>query len=105
MPGANPLVYVRPSSIHGQGLFAAVELRAGQLIGYYEGRRVERDGRYVLWVEEDDDCWTGYEGINCMRFLNHSNNPNAEMNGLECYALTAIPAGQEITIDYGWDET
>jgi len=101
----NPLVSVRPSSIHGLGLFAAVDLYAGQLIGCYEGREVIHDGRYVLWVEEEDNLWTGYEGINCMRFLNHSDKPNAEMNHLECYALVAIPAGQEITIDYGWDET
>ncbi len=100
----NPLVYVKPSPIHGDGLFAATALSAGQLIGRYEGPEVADDGMYVLWIEEEDDLWTGYEGNNCMRFLNHSDAPNAEMRGLECFALVYIPAGQEITIDYGWNE-
>jgi hypothetical protein len=39
-----------------------------------------------------------------MRFLNHADRPNAEMDGLDCYALTLIPAGTEITIDYGWND-
>ena len=100
----NPLVTVMPSPIHGEGLFAALDLAAGQRIGYYEGPMVEHDGRYVLWIEDEENVWTGYEGINCLRFLNHSDTPNAEMRGLECFALTAVSAGQEITIDYGWDE-
>jgi len=82
-----------------------VDLAAGQLIGSYEGPTVAEDGMYVLWVEEDENVWTGYEGRNCMRFLNHSDTPNAEMHHLDCYALADIPAGREITIDYGWSET
>jgi hypothetical protein len=85
-------------------LFAAVGLVSGQLIGRYHGPKVENDGMYVLWIEEETGHWTGYQGINSMRFLNHSDAPNAEMHGLDCYAITTIPAGQEITIDYGWDE-
>lgn len=101
----NPLVFVAHSTIHGQGLFAAHHLTTGQLIGCYEGPIVEDDGIYVLWIEEDSDQWVGYEGVNTMRFMNHSDDPNAEMHGLDCYALADIPAGQEITIDYGWNET
>jgi hypothetical protein len=105
MAANNPLVTVMPSPIHGEGLFAAVDLSAGQRIGYYEGPVVVNDGRYVLWIEEEEEnVWTGYEGINCLRFLNHSDTPNAEMYGRECYALAAISAGQEITIDYGWEK-
>jgi SET domain-containing protein len=40
-----------------------------------------------------------------MRFMNHANTPNAEMDGLDCYALQNIVAGAEITIDYGWNES
>ena len=101
----NPLVYVDRSTIHGDGLFASHGLDEGQIIGYYKGPIVEDDGMYVLWIEQDDSQWVGYDGRNNMRFLNHSDAPNAEMFGLECYALAEIPAGQEITIDYGWNET
>jgi SET domain-containing protein len=100
----NYLVYVDSSSIHGEGLFAACELTAGQLIGNYQGPVVEQDGMYVLWIEQEEDVWVGYDGRNCMRYLNHADSPNAEMDGLQCYALEDISINQEITIDYGWNE-
>ena len=101
----NPLVLVDHSSIHGYGLFAATDLEKGQIIGVYAGPVVHDDGMYVLWVEDSPGGeWTGYEGHNEMRFMNHADQPNAEMDGLDCYALTRIPAGTEITIDYGWND-
>ncbi len=94
-----------PSPIHGRGLFASEPIARGQLIGRYTGSVVESDGPYVLWVENDaGDGWTGYDGRNELRFLNHSDQPNAEMDGLHCYSLTHIAAGTEITIDYGWND-
>lgn len=92
------------SGIHGRGLFAAGEIAAGEWIGTYAGPAVDEDGMHVLWVEEDDGEWTGYDGTNCLRYLNHSSSPNAEMDGLECFALRDIADGEEITIDYGWDD-
>ena len=101
---ANALVCVRPSGIHGHGLFAAQKLQTGQWIGHYRGLVVEEDGMHVLWIEDNDARWLGYRGLSSMRFLNHSDTPNAEMRGLDCYALKEIPPGREITIDYGWGE-
>jgi hypothetical protein len=101
----NPLVLVDRSPIHGSGLFSSMDLEKGQLIGVYEGPVVAEDGMYVLWVEDSPGGeWTGYEGSNELRFMNHADQPNAEMEGLDCYALTLIPAGTEITIDYGWND-
>ena len=40
--------YVADSPIHGKGLFAARALAAGELIGVYEGPRVEEDGTYEI---------------------------------------------------------
>lgn len=105
-PRLNPLVFVQESSIHGQGLFAAVDIAHGELIGFYEGPVVKEDGRYVLWVENSPgEGWTAYEGRNEMRFMNHADEPNAELDGLNCYALENISAGREITIDYGWNDS
>ena len=102
----NKLVYTARSQIHGHGLFAARPLSAGQLIGMYEGPEVEDDGIYVLWIEDDaGEDWTGYDGKNEMRFMNHADEPNAEMDGLNCYALNNIPRDAEITIDYGWNDS
>jgi SET domain-containing protein len=67
---------------------------------------VEQDGMYVLWVEDNPGGdWTGYDGRNGLRFMNHSVTPNAELDGLDCYAVREIPAGTEITIDYGWEDS
>jgi SET domain-containing protein len=103
---SNKFVFVAPSAIHGRGLFAARHLETGQLIGVYDGLEVTEDGVYVLWIEGDTgESWTGHDGQNEMRFMNHANAPNAEMDGLDCYALQDIVAGAEITIDYGWNDS
>jgi len=101
----NPLVYVDDSPIHGKGLYAAEPIAREQKIGTYAGTMTTEDGTYVLWIEEDDGSWIGCDGKNSMRFLNHADKPNAEMDGLECYAIEDIAAGQEVTIDYGWNES
>lgn len=102
----NGRVYVARSPIHGKGLFAARDLAGGELIGVYDGPRVEDDGAHVLWVEDEPGGdWVGYDGQNEMRYMNHSLQPNAEMDGLYCYALEDIRPGAEITIDYGWDDS
>ena len=102
----NERVYVARSSIHGRGLFAARSLKAGQLIGIYMGPIVEQNGDHVLWIQGDsEDEWIGFDGRNEMRFMNHSDTPNAEMDGLNCYALADIDTGCEITIDYGWADS
>jgi SET domain-containing protein len=102
----NKLVYTDRSPIHGCGLFAARPLSAGQLIGVYEGPEVEDDGIYVLWIEDDTgESWAGYDGKNEMRFMNHADDPNAEMDGLNCYAINNIRRDAEITIDYGWNDS
>ena len=47
-------VSVRPSRIHGFGLFAQAFIPAESYIGVYAGPPVAEDGRYVLWVEEGE---------------------------------------------------
>lgn len=102
----NELVTVGPSSIHGRGLFAAKTLESGQLIGVYEGPVVEENDSHVLWIEDDSGTgWIGYDGKNELRFMNHSDDPNAEMDGLNCYSVRKILPGDEITIDYGWNDS
>lgn len=104
VPSRASHLQVRRSPIHGKGLFTARAVAAGELIGVYEGKPVQEDGMHVLWVEHEYGQWTGYEGTNCLRFLNHCSDPNAEMDGLICFARRDISADEEITIDYGWDD-
>ena len=97
-----PELFVRRSAIHGRGLFASEPIARGTLIGRYEGPRTQRDGAYVLWVEDGDELY-GVAGKNALRFMNHSGQPNAAFDGVELYAKRLIRAGEEITLPYGPD--
>ena len=99
------LFETRESPIHGTGVFAKREIREGQFIGRYLGRRTQEDGTYTLWVDFDGEQ-RGYAGYGRMRFLNHAPRPNAEFDERDLYALRPIPPGEEITIHYGdeWED-
>lgn len=99
-------VVVRSSGIHGRGVFAAHRIRPGAHIGTFRGRPTEVDGTYVLWLIDDDGSEEGIRVTNELRFLNHSQEPNAELDGLDLLALCNIQRGSEVTIDYGeaWRE-
>ncbi len=95
---------VRRSPIHGRGLFAADKIPKGTYLGTYEGVVTDRDGCYVLWVEnESRDGVYGVRGRNSMRFVNHASKPNAEFDAEELHSLRPIKPGEEITVDYGPD--
>lgn len=95
------LVVVAESPIHGLGCFARASIAAGLHIGTFEGPEVSEDGPYVLWLYDDQgQLITAREGTNSLRWLNHSDAPNAELDQLDLYATRAISPGEEITIDY-----
>jgi SET domain-containing protein len=89
-----------PSAIHGTGCFARVALAAEEFIGTFTGSVVASDGEHVLWASDDGEHWQGRLGTSPLRYLNHSDTPNAAFEGFDLYALAHIEAGQEITIDY-----
>lgn len=101
----NPKVIVKDSPIHGRGVFARVDIPAFTFIGRYEGTPTDEDGMHVLWLYDDTlETWVGIDGDNEMRFLNHSDDPNAEWFDVNLYATRWIAKGEEITFDYGWGE-
>ena len=92
------LVEVKPSNIHGRGLFARSWIRKGTIFGRVKGKRTRRDGPYVLWLDE----LKGVNIANRMKFINHSSRPNAVLyDDLTVVALRHIKAGEEITHNYG----
>ncbi|MGD8587638.1 MAG: SET domain-containing protein-lysine N-methyltransferase [Chromatiales bacterium] len=98
-------VYKAPSPIHGNGLFAKVDIKKGEYIGTYEGPYAKRDGTYVLWVFEEGQDPIGRSGRNLLRYLNHQQQGNAEFDGFDLYAISDIAPHEEITFDYGgWEE-
>ncbi len=89
--------YVDDSPIHGRGLFAAEPISGGSLIGHLKVRPCAEDGRFVLWLGPD----RGFEVLCDLRFINHSDEPNAcYYDDLSVVALRDIAAGEEITHDY-----
>lgn len=74
----------------------------GECIGAFTGTEVDTDGPHVLWLyDEDSGELVRRRGENLLRWLNHSDQPNAEFDGFDLYARQAINMDAEITIDYG----
>ncbi len=94
---------VKPSTIHGQGVFAKRAFAADSFLGNYEGERTVVNGMYVLWVEYDHGEVVGIDGTNELRYLNHARPANAIFRGHSLFALVDIAEGVEITFDYGED--
>jgi len=91
------LVYVDESAIHGKGLFARAYISAGEVIAIASGEHTNEDGPHVLWINDE----AGFH-VQCdMRFINHSEEPNAcYYDTLEVCALRDIAPGDEITHNY-----
>ena len=107
-------VAVAPSRIDGQGAFAAEpipprlkigEIR-GESISVTEARiRATRTERIMIVELSDRKAIDFSQSTDPMRYTNHSCRPNARLcirqGRVEFYALRAIAAGEEITVDYG----
>ena len=114
---------VRRSPIHGNGVYAAVDIPARTALIQYKGRllthaqadRLYGDGadtgHTFLFTLNDKYIVDANVGGNSARWINHSCSPNCEawieevdgglhdkvMIGTKC----AIKAGEELTYDYG----
>ncbi|WP_280153633.1 SET domain-containing protein-lysine N-methyltransferase [Piscinibacter sp. XHJ-5] len=114
-------VEVRPSTIHGEGVFALRSLPPGWRVGVYEGRRYgpeelrerppEREMTYVFGLS-DGTLIDAADGGNATRHINHSCEPNCQANEemaddgeLDIVIRTKrrIRAGEELSIDYRLD--
>ena len=93
------LVHVALSPIDGQGLFASRTIKKETYLGTYDGPAAKRNGKYVLWVVDGDEV-VGRRGMNKLRYVNHSEEPNAEFVGFDLFALRRIAPDEEITVDY-----
>jgi uncharacterized protein len=107
-------VDVHASAIDGQGAFAAEgipprlkigEIR-GESISVTEARdRATRSERIMIVELSDRKAIDFSKSQDPMRYTNHSCQPNARLcirqGRVEFYALRAIAAGEEITVNYG----
>ncbi len=105
-----PLV-VRPSPIHSVGVYTSTPIHKGTRIVEYAGPRItpeEADRRYdgiartYLYGLEDGKTIIDGEGLGA--FLNHSCDPNCEVDEIKgrvwIFALRDIAAGEELVWDY-----
>ena len=97
----HPLVFVKQSEIHGNGLFAKKNIKAGEIIGEVKGKPTKKDGPYVLWL---DNAKQGFEVSCILKYINHHQKANAcYYDDLTVVALRDIRKGEEITHNYGED--
>ncbi len=110
-------IFVAPSDTHGQGVFAARDIEAGEVIEVCPiilfpvaqlalVRQTVLDDYYFDWGEEGE--WYAF----CLGYgslYNHSYQPNAEYGmdfeakTIDFYCIQDIPAGAEIRINYNGD--
>ena len=111
----NELMFIRISTVHGNGGFAAKDIPAGTHIIEYVGNRItkaeshnrcEANNAYIFTLDDQHDL-DGDVEWNLARFINHSCMPNCEAEEDEGHiwivALRDIAAGEELSFNYGYD--
>jgi SET domain-containing protein len=102
---------VRPSPIHSVGVYAAAPIRKGARVVEYAGERItaeEADRRYDgvarTYLYGLDDGKTVIDGEGLGAYLNHSCDPNCEVDEIKgrvwLFAIRDIAAGEELVWDY-----
>ena len=107
-------VDVRPSSIEGQGAFAAEAIPARRKIGEIRGEAISvREARRraaglarIMMVElSEKRAIDASKSTDPLRYTNHSCRPNAVLRirqgRVEFYAIRDVGIGEELTVDYG----
>lgn len=114
---SRPSLFIAPSPLGGRGVFTSEPIPAGGIIEICPVLVLPLNDRahldqtklhdyYFIWGEQDNQCAIvlGFGSL-----YNHAYEPNAEYapdfnsSTLAFYALGAIPAGTEITVNYSGD--
>lgn len=90
--------YIKPSTIHGLGLFAKVDIKKGERIIQGLADFSFQD-EWIIYVKKWKIKSFSYNNGYCM--VNHSEKPNTKRGKkMVILALQNIKAGEEITEDY-----
>lgn len=91
-------VSARPSTVHGQGLFADEYIAEGTVLGYLNGNTTQQDGAHTLWLNEH----LGFAVVCDFKYINHRQPPNvAYYDDLSVVALVDIQPNEELFHNYG----
>lgn len=115
---------IERSKIHGAGVFADEDIPKGTKVIEYVGEKITKEegakreqaqmkkakhGEGTVYIFELDDMWDidGDVPYNDARFINHSCDPNCEVEiedgHIWIIALRDIRKGEELSYDYGFD--
>lgn len=110
-------IIVKNSSIHGKGIFTTVDIPGNSLImtiigevisgDECERREEEEDNVYIFW--NGDNCFIDTAMTERIKYINHKCDFNCDVvdrdnKSLSLIAFRDIKAGEELTIDYGYEE-
>ena len=111
------LYKVKKSNIDNRGLYASKNIKAGTKIITYKGKLISKKETeenpnydnekaiYLFNINNKYDLDGDFE-YNTARLINHSCNPNCEVDGkglkLFIYALKDIKKDEELSYDYGF---
>ncbi len=102
---------IRPSRIHAAGVFTTARIRKGSRVVEYSGPRLTAeeanrlyDGASRTYLYGLDDGKTVIDGEGMGAYLNHSCDPNCEVDEIKnrvwILAIRNIAAGEELVWDY-----
>ncbi len=109
-------IHVKESPIHGKGIFTSVDIPEGSHIMVIQGdvisgnecerREEEENNVYIFW---NGDTYIDTVNTEKIKYINHLCDCNCDVidrdeNSLWLIAYRDIKAGEELTIDYGYDE-
>ena len=110
-------ILVKESLIHGKGIFASSFIPKDSVIMKIEGeiisgdecerREEEEDNVYIFW--NGDDCYIDTAQTEKIKYINHDCNYNCDVEegpdkSIILIAVKEINPGDELTIDYGYEE-
>ncbi|MFH1195405.1 MAG: SET domain-containing protein [bacterium] len=109
-------VTVKDSPIHLKGIFSTVDIPPNEIIMIIRGEVIDED-ECIKREDEDNNVyifWNGDSYIDTIdtqkiKYINHDCDPNCEVDDRDDESLYLISsrkinAGEEITIDYGYEE-
>lgn len=111
-------IQVRTSAVHGRGMYAVVDIPAGETLIEYTGERITYEdaqerhpadpaqpNHTFYFSLEDGNIIDANFGGNSSRFINHSCDPNCEADEEDgrvfIKSLRDLVAGEELFYDYG----
>ncbi len=109
----NPKVELKDTGKYGLGLFAAEDIKKGEVIAEFDGRIYQAETALDLprdsgnprdhSIQFEEHRFRDSNGV--ARYINHSCDPNCGIKNLfEIVAMRDIKKGEEITWDYEMSE-